>query len=541
MIVGKPISIKWSIAMRVSLVRLNLYLFCSALAVGGLAIRAQVPAAPTATPPDTIAVTATAGDEVKPRRIGGGVSAPVLTHQVEPKFSEEARARKIGGTVLVNLWVDEQGNPTHVHVIRGVGMGLDASAVEAVKQYRFKPAMEGGKPVTVELNVQVNFQIFDKKPSAAQDGVQGGAVPGIGTAGGQAGGGTSSGSGPSAQDYGGMKTVADRQRWMDDPKFAKAIAETKGSMTTDERMARWKHALKVSDNQCVACLHAIIPMQIRASQWKDAIASARQLDAIGPDPKDKFYGESELGVALLHTNNEHPKPEQLQEALTALQSAMALAAGNRALAATAKTTLLSEGRTLALLGRNAEASETFQKYVDLVGYSDSYRTRAEHFVENPHLAAMPMAPPFTLTTSEGEQISLDDMGGKVVLLDFWATWCGPCKETLPVIQKMAKNFAGQPLVVVSISGDSDERLWRTFLDKNNMTWPQFRDANGALRSAYGVTAIPQFFTIDADGVLQSVKIGSNADLEGDIRRLVKRATDAEKKKAKESERAPAGE
>lgn len=95
-----------------------------------------------------------------PRRIGGGVSAPVLIYSVEPEFSEEARKAKVAGNVLVNLWVDTNGLPTHVHVIRGVGMGLDQKAVEAVKQYKFRPAQENGKPVLVELNVEVNFQIF---------------------------------------------------------------------------------------------------------------------------------------------------------------------------------------------------------------------------------------------------------------------------------------------------------------------------------------------------------------------------------------------
>ena len=95
-----------------------------------------------------------------PRRIGGGVSAPVLIYSVEPEFSEEARKAKVAGNVLVNLWVDQSGKPSHVRVLRGVGMGLDEKAMEAVRQYRFKPAMENGKPVLVELNVEVNFQIF---------------------------------------------------------------------------------------------------------------------------------------------------------------------------------------------------------------------------------------------------------------------------------------------------------------------------------------------------------------------------------------------
>jgi periplasmic protein TonB len=95
-----------------------------------------------------------------PRRIGGGVSAPILIYSVEPEFSEEARKAKVAGNVLVNLWVDTNGNPSHVHVIRGVGMGLDEKARDAVLQYKFKPAMENGHPVLVELNVEVNFQIF---------------------------------------------------------------------------------------------------------------------------------------------------------------------------------------------------------------------------------------------------------------------------------------------------------------------------------------------------------------------------------------------
>lgn len=95
-----------------------------------------------------------------PKRVGGGISAPQVIYQVEPEFSEEARKAKVSGNVIVYLWVDKNGLPSHVRVVRGVGMGLDEKAVEAVRQYRFKPAMENGKPVTVEMNIEVNFQIF---------------------------------------------------------------------------------------------------------------------------------------------------------------------------------------------------------------------------------------------------------------------------------------------------------------------------------------------------------------------------------------------
>ncbi len=92
--------------------------------------------------------------------IGGGVSSPVVLYQPDPQFSEEARKAKFSGNVVVYLWVDTDGRPSHIRVVRGVGMGLDEKAVEAVRQYRFKPAMKNGKPVTVDLYVDVNFQIL---------------------------------------------------------------------------------------------------------------------------------------------------------------------------------------------------------------------------------------------------------------------------------------------------------------------------------------------------------------------------------------------
>ncbi len=94
------------------------------------------------------------------RQVGGNVSAPVEIYKVDPEFSDEARRAKLSGSVLVNLWVDQDGKPTHVRVLQGLGMGLDEKAIDAVRQFRFKPAMENGKPVTVELNVEVSFHIY---------------------------------------------------------------------------------------------------------------------------------------------------------------------------------------------------------------------------------------------------------------------------------------------------------------------------------------------------------------------------------------------
>jgi protein TonB len=92
--------------------------------------------------------------------VGGSVRPPTVLIQPDPEYSEEARKAKFSGNVEVYVIVDAKGNPTHVRVVRGVGMGLDEKAAEAVRQYKFKPATQDGKPVAVDMYVEVNFQIF---------------------------------------------------------------------------------------------------------------------------------------------------------------------------------------------------------------------------------------------------------------------------------------------------------------------------------------------------------------------------------------------
>lgn len=93
-------------------------------------------------------------------QVGGGVSPPVVIFSVEPEFSDEARRAKYQGVSVVSLIVDAHGMPQRVRVIRKLGMGLDEKAVEAVQQYKFKPAMFQGHAVPVVINVEVNFRIY---------------------------------------------------------------------------------------------------------------------------------------------------------------------------------------------------------------------------------------------------------------------------------------------------------------------------------------------------------------------------------------------
>ena len=89
----------------------------------------------------------------------GVVSAPTLLYKEEPDYTEEARAAKLQGTVVLSVEIDPTGTATNIKVRRGLGLGLDEKAVEAVKKWKFKPGEKDGTPVTVAATIEVNFRL----------------------------------------------------------------------------------------------------------------------------------------------------------------------------------------------------------------------------------------------------------------------------------------------------------------------------------------------------------------------------------------------
>jgi len=93
-------------------------------------------------------------------KVGGGISAPQAISTPDPEYTEEARNAKTQGTCVLWMIVDDQGRPRDVRVVRGLGFGLDARAIDAVKQWRFQPAMKDGHPVNVQISVEVGFKLY---------------------------------------------------------------------------------------------------------------------------------------------------------------------------------------------------------------------------------------------------------------------------------------------------------------------------------------------------------------------------------------------
>jgi thiol-disulfide isomerase/thioredoxin len=308
-----------------------------------------------------------------------------------------------------------------------------------------------------------------------------------------------------------------------DPKarktFEDAIAWEK-QRDYNAALADFRKANKQDGGHCWECLRRAYALSIKLNAYKDSVDIARDIIPTAQSDKEKAQTHFLLAMALQVEGGKEKKQPLLNESSSEFKTSLDL------------DPKLSRARfhwgvTLAQLNQDDAARAQFTAFLDQDRSNPSLHERAERFIDRIELARATMAPPFMATTLDGREISMDSLAGKVVLIDFWATWCGPCREALPRIKKIAQKFDGQPLVVLSISLDSDEGKWKEFVEKNGMTWMQVRDGgfNGKVATKFGVNAIPATFSIDAEGVLEDQHVG-DADIEGKLKKLVARAAEA---------------
>jgi cytochrome c biogenesis protein CcmG/thiol:disulfide interchange protein DsbE len=118
------------------------------------------------------------------------------------------------------------------------------------------------------------------------------------------------------------------------------------------------------------------------------------------------------------------------------------------------------------------------------------------------------APDFTFPDLDGSQVSLSDFTDKVVLVNIWATWCPPCREEMPSMQKLYERFKGQDLEILAVSIDAKGReAVAPFMQEMNLTFPALLDREEKIRSLYRITGVPESFIIDRNGILVQRVIG----------------------------------
>jgi peroxiredoxin len=148
---------------------------------------------------------------------------------------------------------------------------------------------------------------------------------------------------------------------------------------------------------------------------------------------------------------------------------------------------------------------------------------ARKFIVDPRRAREPFAPDFSFTTYDGEYLSLEDLRGKVVLLDFWATWCKPCITATPGLKRLQARMKDQPFAIVGISGDRSRSEWQSFIVGNSLKWHHYLDDRGKLTDAFKIEVIPSYVLLDQDGIVRHTWVGSSneGDIESKAKKLIK--------------------
>ena len=121
-----------------------------------------------------------------------------------------------------------------------------------------------------------------------------------------------------------------------------------------------------------------------------------------------------------------------------------------------------------------------------------------------------LAPEFKIVTDSGKTITRTDFGGRILVLNFWASWCAPCVEEIPSLQAFQKTLASDGVVVLGVSIDANEKLYHRFLDRFKVTFPTARDPEANISASYGTFQIPETYIIDNSGKVRE-KIISNTN------------------------------
>ena len=130
------------------------------------------------------------------------------------------------------------------------------------------------------------------------------------------------------------------------------------------------------------------------------------------------------------------------------------------------------------------------------------------------------APAFKLTSLAGPEVTLDSLKGKVVLLDFWATWCGPCKQIMPVIQKLSEEFKDKGVAVFGVNTwEKKDGAAKSYMESKKYTYGCLL-AGEDLAKTYGITGIPTLIIINKDGTIAKAEVGAGGNVEADLRAAI---------------------
>jgi thiol-disulfide isomerase/thioredoxin len=253
-------------------------------------------------------------------------------------------------------------------------------------------------------------------------------------------------------------------------------------------------------------------------EHKDAAdACADALKHGGGDARVEATARNIRGVSLIALAGSKADDKRLKEAEADFRAVLALPEPPL-------MALFNLGVVLLKQQRDAEGLAPLKVFVERGGRMREVET-ARRMIDNPRRAREPYAPDFEIVTATRERLTLEKLRGKTVVLDFWGTWCGPCREATPALVELNRKYANQPFVMIGIAVNDPEDRWRLYIEEHKMDWPQYRD-NRLMQTLFQVNAFPTYIVIDGEGIVRAREIALGAVIDGTLEREIKKSLKA---------------
>src|ERR1041385_132007 len=294
----------------------------------------------------------------------------------------------------------------------------------------------------------------------------------------------------------------------------------------EDALKSFKRANDMREKKCAECYSWMADTYIALEAYKNAVESSDKVVELANGDKQLLLKAYNNKGRALQAWAERKDQKKLEAAEAAFRQALTIEG-------VPPFVRYNLGVVLLQLNRDAEGVAELKQYVQSQP-TGTYVELARKMAENPRRARENYAPDFSFTSSDGEYISLADLRGKVVVLDFWGTWCPPCVESVPELRNLHKKYSKEPsFMLIGISSDHDEEAWREFTAKNKMVWPQYRDKDRHIQRAFGVHAFPTYIVIDHEGIVRYQSVGMSwqrsanlSDAVGKLVKIVAKSTEA---------------